>query len=139
MMKRRSTYNHWMHRFAIGFALMVSAGLFAVPVMAQDDPVLPDAKDTKNCRLVGHSDTARFVSDDPESDYFHDGDDHRDIHGAEPDDVIFRKEVTYEFTLQGDDCVALESGDYGLHLYYETIDSPFSTTRDGFLMIGNED
>ena len=97
----------------------------------------PDA--TRDCKIVGHPDTDRFVTDDQGSNYFTDTDDHRKIDGAEVHKVIFRKETAYEFTLSGDDCEQLSNPERGLSIFYETTDSPFADTRNGFISIPDMD
>ena len=95
--------------------------------------------DTRDCKIVGHPDTDRFVTDDQESKYFTDTDDHRKIDGAEVHKVIFRKETAYEFTLSGDDCEQLSNPPSALGLFYETTDAPFADTRNSFISIPDMD
>ena len=110
----------------------------------ESTPLVPAPTDTRpahtrDCRIVGHPDTDRFVTDDQESNYFTDTDDHRKIDGAEVHKVIFRKETAYEFILSGDDCEHLSNPARGLNLFYETTDAPFMDARNGFISIPDMD
>ena len=105
----------------------------------ESTPLVSTPADNRDCKIVGHPDTDRFVTDDQESNYFTDTDDHRKIDGAEVHKVIFRKETAYEFTLSGDDCEHLSNPARGLNLFYETTDAPFVDARNGFISIPDMD
>ena len=109
----------------VGLLLGVGLLLAAVGgIEAQSD------EDTESCELRGHPLSERWsnMKGTPDTD-------RRDIVGKEPDDVTFRKDVSYEFTVvcSGDDAPS------EVYFGYETLDAPFSTSRNGWIQIREED
>ena len=90
---------------------------------------------TRDCKIVGHPDTDRFVTDDHESNYFTDTDDHWKIDGAEVHKVISVKRLPMSSPCPVMTVSICLTRARGLNLFYETTDAPFVDARNGFISI----